>query len=378
MSKGRRYDDAKWARLMADAEVIRIDARSRARTGPTRAGARVRCRATTSSGRPCRNYATDGSDYCGVHERVSRPAAQRTSAAHPAAAPARVRRAAATPEEALEAALPEGFDEFLRRRLRGDYPVDDFGYDPELYREILLPLTRPLYERYFRVRTLGVDRIPDTGPALIVGNHSGTIALDAVMVQYAVATEHPNRRVIRNIGADLVYQLPLIGPLARKAGAAVATEEDAEELLRRGELVGVYPEGFKGVGKGWRERYKLQRFGRGGFMETALRTRVPIIPVSIVGAEEAFPMIANAKWLARGLGMPYFPITPTFPWLGPLGLLPLPSKWVIEFGPPIPMDDYPEDAAEDAMLVFDLADRVRDTIQQMIYGSLQKRQGTFF
>jgi len=262
--------------------------------------------------------------------------------------------------------------------MAGDYEIDDFGLDEELYREVLLPLTRPLYERYFRVRSLGVDRIPDTGPALIVGNHSGTIALDAVMVQYAVATEHPGKRIIRNIGADLVYELPLIGPLARKGGAAVASEEDARELLARGELVGVYPEGFKGVGKGWRERYKLQRFGRGGFMETALRTRVPIIPVAIVGAEEAFPMIGNAKWLAKALGMPYFPITPTFPLLGPLGLLPLPSKWVIEFGSPIPMDDYPEDAADDAMLVFDLADRVRDTIQQMLYRNLQQRKGAFF
>jgi 1-acyl-sn-glycerol-3-phosphate acyltransferase len=261
--------------------------------------------------------------------------------------------------------------------MAGDYEIDDFGLDEELYREVLLPLTRPLYERYFRVRALGVDRIPDTGPALIVGNHSGTIALDAVMVQYAVATEHPAKRIIRNIGADLVYELPLIGPLARKGGAAVASEEDARELLARGELVGVFPEGFKGVGKGWRERYKLQRFGRGGFMETALRTRAPIIPVAVVGAEEAFPMIGNAKWLAKALGMPYFPITPTFPLLGPLGLLPLPSKWVIEFGPPIPMDDYPEDAADDAMLIFDLADRVRDTIQQMLYRNLQQRKGVF-
>lgn len=269
-------------------------------------------------------------------------------------------------------------EEFVRRRLSGNYEIDDFGLDEELYREVLLPITRPLYERYFRVRTLGVDRIPATGPALIVGNHSGTIALDAVMVQYAVATEHPSERIIRNIGADLVYELPVIGPLARKGGAAVASEEDARELLRRGELVGVFPEGFKGVGKGWRERYKLQRFGRGGFMETALRTRVPIIPVAIVGAEEAFPMIGNAKWLAKALGMPYFPITPTFPLLGPLGLLPLPSKWIIEFGPPIPMDDYPEDAADDAMLIFDLADRVRDTIQQMLYRNLQQRKGAFF
>jgi 1-acyl-sn-glycerol-3-phosphate acyltransferase len=142
--------------------------------------------------------------------------------------------------------------------------------------------------------------------------------------------------------------------------------------------MGVYPEGFKGVGKGWRERYKLQRFGRGGFMEIALRTRVPIIPIAVVGAEEALPMIADAKFIARTFGFPYFPITPTFPLLGPLGLIPYPSKWMIEFGEPIPMNDYPDDAAEDAMLVFDLADRVRDTIQQMLYRNLARRKGVFF
>ncbi|HJR45506.1 MAG TPA: lysophospholipid acyltransferase family protein [Actinomycetota bacterium] len=360
---------------MADAEIIRLDSRTRAgRTGPSRAQARVRCRATTSTGRPCRNYATAGTGYCAVHARAQ--------SAHPAQgspagqAPVHVGEAPSGP--VAPSRQHPGVEEFVRRRLAGDYEVDDFGYDPELARQVLLPLAGPLYERYFRVKTLGVERIPNTGPALLVGNHSGTVAIDAVMVQYAVATEHPNERAIRNIGADLVYQLPFIGAMARKTGNAVATDEDAEELLRRGELVGVYPEGYKGVGKGWRERYKLQRFGRGGFMETALRSRVPIIPVAVVGAEEAFPMIANAKWLARILGFPYFPITPTFPLLGPLGLLPLPSKWLIEFGDPIPMDDYPDDAADDAMLVFDLADRVRDTIQQMLYRNLQKRKGAFF
>jgi 1-acyl-sn-glycerol-3-phosphate acyltransferase len=264
-----------------------------------------------------------------------------------------------------------------RRRLDGTYPIDDFGYDPELHREVLLPLQRALYERYFRVRTLGVDRIPDAGAALLVGNHSGTIPVDAVMVQHAVATEHPRHRTVRNVAADLAFHMPFVGALARKTGNAVACDEDAHELLRRGELVGVYPEGYKGVGKGWRERYKLQRFGRGGFIEIALRTRTPIVPVAIVGAEEAFPMIANAKLLARAFGFPYFPITPTFPLLGPLGLLPLPSRWLIEFGEPIPMDDYPDDAAEDAMLVFDLSDRIRDTIQQMLYRNLALRGRPF-
>jgi 1-acyl-sn-glycerol-3-phosphate acyltransferase len=165
--------------------------------------------------------------------------------------------------------------------------------------------------------------------------------------------------------------------MGRKTGNVVACDEDAIELLRRGELVGVFPEGYKGVGKGWRERYKLQRFGRGGFIETALRTGTPIIPVAIVGAEEAFPMIANAKMIARAFGLPYFPITLQFPLLGPLGLLPLPSRWVIEFGEPIPMDVYPQDAADDAMLVFDLSDRIRDTIQQMLYKNLGTRGGAF-
>ncbi|MDQ3940941.1 MAG: acyltransferase family protein [Actinomycetota bacterium] len=353
---------------MGEAEVIRLDARSRDRAdlignrrGPR---GRARCLATTSTGRPCRNYAQPGAEYCRIH---SREGDSRTR--HPSSH---------VVEQNIGEGLAPESESFIRRRLRGDYPVDEFGYDEQLAREVLLPLVRPLYENYFRVKTLGIDRIPATGPAILVGNHSGTVAIDAVMVQYAVATEHPQKRVVRNIAADLVFQLPFVGPLARKTGNAVATDEDAYELLRRDQLVGIYPEGYKGVGKGWRERYKLQRFGRGGFMEVALRTRVPIIPVAIVGAEETYPMIADAKFIARTFGFPYFPITPTFPLLGPLGLIPYPSKWIIEFGDPIPTDDYPEDAAEDAMLVFDLADRIRDTIQQMLYRNLNRRKGVFF
>ncbi|HEV3472138.1 MAG TPA: lysophospholipid acyltransferase family protein [Actinomycetota bacterium] len=346
---------------MSEAQVIPISG--------GRPRERARCRATTSAGRPCRNYAIDDSAYCRVHGGDAR-------SRHPSAqAPSEVARAKL-------AEKPAGFlqwaEDFARRRLAGDYPIDDFGYDPQLAREILLPLARPFYERYFRVKTLGIERIPDEGAALLVANHSGTIPMDAVMMQYAVAMEHPRERTVRNIAANLAFRMPFIGPLARKTGNAVACDEDAIELLRRGELVGVFPEGYKGVGKGWRERYKLQRFGRGGFIEIALKTGVPIIPVSIVGAEEAYPMIADARFIAKAFGFPYFPITPTFPLLGPLGALPLPSRWIIEFGEPIPMDDYPEDAAEDAMLVFDLSDRIRDRIQEMLYENLERRQGAFF
>jgi 1-acyl-sn-glycerol-3-phosphate acyltransferase len=265
----------------------------------------------------------------------------------------------------------------LGRRGAGDYEVDEFGLDEDLHRNVLMPLLRPLYERWFRVRTLGVDRIPAEGPALLVANHSGTIALDAVIMQYAVANEHPDRRIVRNVGANLVFGLPFIGPLARKSGVGVAREEDAYGLLARGQLLGVFPEGYKGVGKGWSDRYRLQRFGRGGFIEVALRARVPIVPVAIVGAEEAYPMIANVKPLAHLMGLPYFPITPTFPLLGPLGAVPLPSKWIIEFGPPMLLDEYDDDAADDAMLIFDLTDSIRDRIQQMLFKNLTLRGGAF-
>src|SRR5690242_13788868 len=170
--------------------------------------------------------------------------------------------------------------------------------------------------------------------------------------------DHTGRH-LRPLGADLVFKLPVVGELARKGGATLACNEDAERLLRGGELVGVWPEGFKGVGKPFSERYKLQRFGRGGFVSAALRAGVPIVPVSIVGAEEIYPILGNMPTVARLLGLPYAPITPTFPMLGPLGLVPLPSKWLIEFGPPIDTTSFGPDAADDPMLVFDLTDQDR-------------------
>ena len=147
--------------------------------------------------------------------------------------------------------------------------------------------------------------------------------------------------------------------------------------VRSGELVGVWPEGFKGIGKPFSERYKLQRFGRGGFVAAALRTGTPIVPCAIVGAEEIYPIIGNAKFVARILGLPYFPITPTFPWLGPLGMVPLPSKWIIEFGEPISTAEYGPEAADDPMLVFNLTDQVRENIQQSLYRLLVQRRSVF-
>jgi 1-acyl-sn-glycerol-3-phosphate acyltransferase len=267
---------------------------------------------------------------------------------------------------------------FVRRRLTGDVEIDEFGFDQELTEHVLLAAFRPLYEHYFRVEARGLENVPSEGGALIVANHSGTVPLDSVMTQIALLDHHPAHRHLRMLGADLVFQTPFVSELARKSGTTLACNADAERLLQRGELVGVWPEGFKGIGKPFSERYKLQRFGRGGFVSAALRAQVPIVPCSVVGAEEIYPIIGNMKTLARLLGLPYVPVTPTFPWLGLLGTIPLPSKWIIEFGEPIPTDEFGLGAADDPMLVFNLTDQVRETIQHTLYRLLMARRSIFF
>ncbi len=267
---------------------------------------------------------------------------------------------------------------FVRRRITGEYEVDDFGFDPDLSDHVLAAPFRPLYNKWFRVEMRGLENVPDEGSALVVGNHSGTLPLDAVMTSLGMLDHHPAHRHLRLLAADLVFATPFLAPLARKAGNTLACNEDAERLLNAGELVGVFPEGFKGIGKPFSERYKLQRFGRGGFVSAALRTGAPIVPVSIVGAEEIYPMIGNVKSIARVLGLPYLPVTPLFPALGPLGLVPLPSKWIIEFGEPFDTAQHGPAAADDPMLVFDLTDQVRETIQQNLYQLLMSRRSVFF
>jgi 1-acyl-sn-glycerol-3-phosphate acyltransferase len=275
-------------------------------------------------------------------------------------------------EEDLAAALA-----FLRRRIAGDYAVDDFGFDADLTDNVLLPALRPLYRKWFRVDTIGMHHVPDVGGALVVANHSGTLPLDSLMTAVALHDDHPARRHVRMLGADLMFRLPVVGSLARKQGSTLACNPDAERLMAAGELVGVWPEGFKGIGKPFHDRYKLQRFGRGGFVSAALRTGVPIIPCAIVGAEEIYPKIGDIKPLARLFGAPYFPVTPLFPLLGPLGLIPLPSKWYIEFGEPIPTDSLDPAAADDPMTVFNLTDQVRETIQHTLYRLLSQRRNAF-
>lgn len=282
--------------------------------------------------------------------------------------------------ELIRGAVADGVGrtaDFARRRLTGDYQVDEFGLDEHLLENVILPLLRPLSDLWFRVEVTGTENIPEVGGALLVANHAGTVPLDGLMLQLAVHDRHPKQRALRILAADLIFETPLVGGWARKAGHTLACPADAERLLRAGEIAGVFPEGYKGIGKPFGDRYKLQRFGRGGFVSAAVRTGVPIIPVSIVGSEEIYPKLADLKPLARLLGIPYFPVTPLFPHLGPLGALPLPSKWYIEFGEPISTTGYEPSDADDPMTMFEVTDQVRETIQQTLYKLVIKRRNPF-
>jgi 1-acyl-sn-glycerol-3-phosphate acyltransferase len=266
---------------------------------------------------------------------------------------------------------------FVRRRLTGDYPVDDFGFDPELTDAVILPPMRAVYEKWFRVEVTGAANLPVDSGALIVANHSGTLPWDAVMTAIAVHDNHPKGKHLRMLGADLVFRVPVLSGLARRTGQTLACGADAQRLLRSGELVGVWPEGFKGIGKPFSERYRLQRFGRGGFVATAMKAGVPIIPCSIVGAEEIYPKLADLTPLAKVLGLPYFPVTPFFPLLGPLGAIPLPTKWHIDFGAPVRTDLAGPDTADDHGEVLEVAAEVRETIQRTLNSMVAERKSVF-
>jgi 1-acyl-sn-glycerol-3-phosphate acyltransferase len=266
--------------------------------------------------------------------------------------------------------------EFARRRLDGGYEVDEFGFDPELNAAVFMPAALALYRRWFRVQSRGLDHIPGSGAALVVANHSGVLPLDAIMLQAGIFADHPQSRNLRLLGADVVYSLPGLASLARRSGHTRADPAEAQRLLAAGELVGVFPEGFKGIGKPFSERYRLQRFGRGGFARTAMQAGVPMIPCAIVGAEEIYPMIGNAEPVARALHLPYFPVTPLFPWLGPVGAVPLPSKWIIEFCEPVAVGG-PVTGEPDEHEVGKFADHVRDVIQDKLDELVAERGPAF-
>lgn len=255
--------------------------------------------------------------------------------------------------------------------------VDEFGLDRS-FDARLRPVLDFLYRRYFRIQTEGIENVPAEGRAVVVGNHSGSIPIDGLMLRAALRLDHPASRDLRWLAEDFLFYLPFAGVFMNRAGAVRACQENAERLLTRDNLIGVFPEGVQGIRKLFRDRYRLQRFGRGGYIRLCLRTRAPLIPCAIIGGEEASPLLYRFDTLADLLRIPYLPVTPTFPALGALGLVPAPTKWRIKFGEPIVFDNYGPEAADDDLLVGRLSERVRTTIQSMLESGLQKRRSVWF
>jgi 1-acyl-sn-glycerol-3-phosphate acyltransferase len=269
------------------------------------------------------------------------------------------------------------FDE-LRQRLstlgmvERSGEVDEFGMDEEALRRAR-PLLDFLLDRYWRAELEGLGNLPAGGGCLLVANCSGILPYDGLMLSHAVARWHPAGMRPRFLVADWLIRLPFAQPALARLGGVRACRENAQRLLRSGRWVAAFPEGQKGATKVFRERYRLKRFGRGGAIRVALETGVPLVPVAVVGAEEAHPVLFKLGAPARALGLPFLPVTPTFPWLGPLGLLPLPSKWVIRFGEPLGIDRLAPHAARDELLVSRLTEDLRGGIQRLVDDALRAR-----
>jgi 1-acyl-sn-glycerol-3-phosphate acyltransferase len=245
----------------------------------------------------------------------------------------------------------------------GSTELDDYGRDAALARD-LHPLGDFVYQRYFRVKVEGAERVPG-GAAILVANHSGALPLDGPVLHAALGRERADLPDARWLVEDQIFLTPFVGTLLNRLGAVRACPQNALRLLDEGRPVIVFPEGIQGIGKPFRDRYRLMRFGRGGFVKIALQTRAPIIPVAILGAEESMPLFGRLP--GKSLGLPYLPLTPP----------PLPARWIIRFGEPIRVDEHPRDAQDDVALIHRLNERTRESVQGMLDSMLQARRGVF-
>jgi 1-acyl-sn-glycerol-3-phosphate acyltransferase len=271
---------------------------------------------------------------------------------------------------------PEGLERFLgnetRRRitalldgLSASGAYDRFGLSSETLRRTL-PLVYALYRFYFRVRSQGHENLPSEGPAILVSNHGGLLPFDGAMTVLDVFLHTDPPRLPRAIVDRWAGTLPYVNVFFARVGQVIGTRENFSTLLDDGELLLEFPEGIEGIRKPIHQRYRLQSF-HVGFMEHALRARVPIVPVAILGSDDQAPILYDVKPLARRLGLPTAPITPTFPWFGPMGLLPYPVGYRITYGEPIPVHErFGPEAAEDGRLVQSLVAQVRRSVQQLL------------
>mgnify|MGYP002400819133 CR=1 FL=1 len=255
--------------------------------------------------------------------------------------------------------------------------VDEWGRSEHM-REIARRLYEPLYESWFRAEWEGLEKIPRVGGALLVANHAGAIPSDAPVIMHGVETEI--RRPVYGLADHMFKAIPVVGTMWSRVGGVAAHPENAYRLLRdQRQLVLVFPEGTKGTGKVYSERYKLRRFGRGGFVEIAMRAGVPVVPITVVGSEEAMPIVAKVPSLAKLLGVPYVPITANMLLMGPLGaLVPFPAKMRLRVLDPIRFDVPPDQDRYSKSRIMDEAEAIRVKMQETLYEMLRNRRSVWF
>jgi 1-acyl-sn-glycerol-3-phosphate acyltransferase len=253
--------------------------------------------------------------------------------------------------------------------------VDEWGRSQHL-RDLLHRVYDPIYERWFRVEWEGFDKIPREGGGLIVANHAGAIPADAPSIMHGIEKELG--RPVYGLADDMFKRIPFVNLAWSRLGGVQAHPDNAYRLLReQQQLITVFPEGARGPGKTFDQRYQLRRFGRGGFVQIAMRAGVPIIPLAVVGSEEVMPILFKIPTLARALGLPYFPVTANMLMLGPLGLMPFPAKIRIKVLDPVHLDVPPDQPRYSRSRVMDVAEEIRHTIQHALYDMLRARRSVW-
>jgi 1-acyl-sn-glycerol-3-phosphate acyltransferase len=241
--------------------------------------------------------------------------------------------------------------------------------------ERAMPVLEFLYSSWWRVELRQMDNVPARGPVMLVANHGSALAWDALVLRLALLRDHPAHRELRPLLDEYALKLPLAGVGALRLGAVPATPENALLLLREGCALAIFPEGSHNARRPWTQRYRVERFGRGGFAKLALRTGAPIVPCAIVGSEETSAPFARSGWLADTLGMPFLASAPPLP--GLLGVIPLPSRWSVRFGEPIDTQAAGPGAAGDSARVLELTERARASLQQMLDEDVAARRSVY-